>query len=142
MKKRIHFLFTVVYLLFALIACNNKCNVDDIEVSEILALSSKEKGIKYCKLLEAALTGDKKAILDLSLLEFSDATGYDHGSILVDLIIKIGEDKYIGAISTTNKQQKGIIKSYIDVGLEYGNNNLIKNKDMKDSFLHLYLVLK
>lgn len=132
-----------IYILpLFIISCNNKCEVDNIEVSELLGTVAKEKSIDYCELLKVALTGDKNAIKTLSLLEFDNAVGYDHGAVIVSLITAVGETEYIKAISTTNKEQKNLIHSYIDVGLEYGNNPLIKEKDFKNTFPKLYIFLR
>ena len=135
-------IIAVSFLLLLANSCNNKCIVDNIEVSELLSTVAKEKSIDYCELLKVALTGDKNAIKKLSLLEFDNAVGYDHGEVIVDLITAIGEAKYIKAIETTNVEQKNLINSYVDVGLEYGNNSLIKGKDFKTAFPVLYIFLK
>lgn len=142
MKLNFCNIISVCFLLLLVNSCSNKCVVDNIEVSELLGTVAKEKSIDYCELLKVALTGDKNAIKKLSLLEFDNAVGYDHGAVIVDLITAIGETEYIKAISTTNREQKNLIHSYIDVGLEYGNNSLIKEKDFKSAFPDLYVFLK
>lgn len=142
MKLNFCNIISVCFLLLLVNSCSNKCVVDNIEVSELLGTVAKEKSIDYCELLKVALTGDKNAIKKLSLLEFDNAVGYEHGAVIVDLITIIGETEYIKAISTTNKEQKNLIHSYIDVGLEYGNNSLIKEKDFKSAFPNLYAFLK
>lgn len=93
-------------LLLFVNSCSNKCVVGNIEVSEALGTVAKEKSIDYCELLKAALAGDKNAIKKISLLEFDNAIGYDHGAVIVDLIIAIGEREYIKTISTVNSKQK------------------------------------
>jgi len=132
---------SVYFLLLLAISCNNKCIVNNIEVSELLGTVAKEKSIDYCKLLKTALTDDKSAIKKLSLLEFDNAAGYDHGVVIVDLITVVGEAEYMKAISTANKEQKILINSYINVGLEYGNHHL-QGKDFKNVFPDLYVFLK
>lgn len=139
MKLNFCKILSVSFLLLLVNSCSNKCVVDNIEVSELLGTVAKEKSIDYCGLLKVALTGDKNAIKKLSLLEFDNAVGYDHGEVIVDLITVIGEKEYIKAISTVNKEQKNLISSYIDVGLEYGNNPLVKGKDFKTAFPKLYI---
>ncbi|MDY3529838.1 hypothetical protein PG593_08625 [Riemerella anatipestifer] len=134
-------IIAISFLFLHTNSCNNKCIVDNIEVSELLGTVAKERSIDYCKLLKVALTGDKNAIKKLSLLEFDNAVGYDHGEVIVDLITVIGESEYIKAISTVNRDQKKIINSYIDVGLEYGNNPLLKGKNCKNAFPNLYVFL-
>lgn len=94
---------SVSFLLLFIPSCNHKCVVNKIVISELLSTVAKERSIDYCKLLETALTGDENAIKKLSLLVFSDAVGYDHGSVIVDLITNIGEVKYIKSISAINR---------------------------------------
>lgn len=134
MSVKFQIVLLTVFLFFITFSCSNKCEIEGIEVSDLLVISSGEKGVKYCDLLSESLRGDENAILGLSLLEFSNSTGYDHGSVLVDLILKIGEKKYIQAISQTSREQKNLIQSYLDVGLEYGNNATIKSKDIAIAF--------
>jgi hypothetical protein len=142
MSVKFQIVLLTVFLFFIALSCSNKCEVEGIEVSELLVTSSGEKGVKYCDLLSESLRGDENAILGLSLLEFSNSTGYDHGSVLVDLILKIGEEKYIQAISQTNREQKILIQSYLDVGLQYGNDSSIKSKNLTKAFPNLYSVLQ
>lgn len=133
---------SVSFLLLFISSCSNKCVVNNIEVSELLGTIANKRAIDYCGLLETALTGDENVIKKLSLLEFNDAVGYDHGSVIVDLIIAIGEAKYIDSFPGINREQKWLIESYIDVGLEYGNNPVVKGKDLKNAFPGLYLFLR
>lgn len=142
MNPNFYKIILVCFLLLLVNSCSNKCVVDNIEVSELLGTVAKEKSIDYCGLLKVALTGDKNAVKKLSLLEFDNAVGYEHGEVIVDLITAIGETEYIKAISTANKEQKNLINSYIDVGLEYGNNPLVKGKNFKSAFPDLYVFLK
>jgi len=134
--------YNILFILLSFCcSCKNKCIVNNIEISELLYTVSQNKSINYCKLLKTAIKGDSDAIKKLSLLEFYDAAGYDHGSVIVDLIFSISEEKYIKSISTINRAQKDWIKCYIDVGIEYSNNPLIKHRDFKTVFPDLYLFL-
>lgn len=123
-------------------SCSNKCVIGNIEVSELLSTVAKEQSINYCELLKKALTGNEDSIKKLSLFEFNDAVGYDHGAVIVNLIFQIGEVRYIKSISTINGEQKDLINSYIDVGLNYGNNPKKNDKDLKNVFPDLYVFLR
>lgn len=133
-------------MLVALVSVScgtNKCtSIDDIEVSELLLISSNKQDYNYCALLEKAVKEDSRSIKELSLLQFYDAVGYDHGSVIVDLILLIGEMKYIDAIRDITPNDKLVIKAYIDVGLEYGNNPALKDKNLKTVFPELSVFLK
>lgn len=133
MNLPIHF-FKIVVLIPLLISCRDNCNIKGIEVGELLNSVSKEQSINYCELLESATDGDNDAIRKLSLLDFSDGAGYEHGEIIVDLIIMIGEKKYIAALGSINDKQKEIVKSYLEVGLSYSSNAKIKSKNLKVAF--------
>ena len=124
-------------------SCNNKSEkVHGIDVSPLLTEVAKEQNIDYCKLLENALKGDTNSILQISLLEFYDGCGYDHGAVLVDLIQMIGEDTYIKSIRTTNEAQRYRILGYLEVGLLYATPNMYdSNKTVENGFPRLYSFL-
>jgi len=138
--KKYCLLIIIVFLLFA---CNNdKCkNVQDIVVSNLI-LETIDSSKNYCNLLDKAIRGDKSSIEKISLLNLYDGSGYDHGFVLIQLIEKIGEDSYIKALKKKglSNDEKSKIKSYLDVGLEYGSKEN-KNKMLKDIYpnIHNYL---
>lgn len=145
MKINYYFILNVIIIFFCINlipSCKDSCNIRGIEVSELLSVSAKEKHINYCALLKTALDNNKEAVKELSLLEFYDAAGYDHGSVLVDLILLIGEEKYIESISTFNPNQKKLVKSYIEVGLLYGENQNLVGKNFENSFPKLDIFLR
>ena len=133
----------IAILLLASASCgNNQCtSVADIEVSELLLISSNKQDYNYCGLLKKAVKEDENSIKKLSLLQFYDAVGYDHGSVIVDLILLIGEAKYLDAINDITPKEKSTIMGYIDVGLEYGNNPAVKDQTLKTAFPELYAFL-
>jgi len=132
----------LLFLFLFFQSCSNSCNVSGINVSELLSVASKEKGIDYCSLLNKAIKQDEIAIRKLSLLEFNDATGYDQGAVIVDLILELGEKKYISSISEISNKEKILIESYIDIGVEYSDRPELKNKNSKNAFPKLYIFLK
>ena len=134
---KISFAFNLVYLF----SCSNKCNIGGIEVTELLSTVANERSIDYCALLKTANSGDSNSIKKLSLMEFNDAVGYDHGAVVIDLVLKIGEDNYLAAISNFNRSEKKIVESYLDIGLKYGSAATWKNKDLQDLFPKLYAFL-
>ncbi|MCU7616202.1 hypothetical protein NZ698_03245 [Chryseobacterium sp. PBS4-4] len=98
----------MILVFCCILACNRHCNVKGIVVTEQLLIVSQEKSVAYCELLDLALNGNNQAIKQLSLIDFKDSAGYDHGAILVKIICKIGEEKYIYAIHSLNLEQKKI----------------------------------
>lgn len=113
--------------------------VNGIVVSELLIVVSDEKyNIDYCKLLKKATTNDVNSIKQLALLDFYDGASYDHGIVVVDLIELIGEDKFIHSLKTINIEQKKWIKGYIEVGLEYRDNQNLQAQTLKEVFPKIY----
>lgn len=135
----------ILLLLIMLSACFVNCSrnkvVEGIEVSELLLTVSKEQHINYCNLLSEALEGNINSIRELTLLEFYDATAYDHSSVIVDLIEVIGEDKFIQSLNSISTKQKQIAKGYIEAGLEFSNNPKLQSKTFKNAFPKTYVFL-
>jgi hypothetical protein len=138
MKK---ILLLLIILSVCFVNCSRHKDVNGIEVSELLLFSSKKQHINYCNLLREAIKGNDNSIREITLLEFYDATAYDHSSVIVDLIEIIGEDKFIQSLHSMNKRQKQIAKGYIQVGLEYSNNKQLQLKTFKDAFPKIYMCL-
>ena len=132
--------YLVIFLQF--LSCNSPCNVNNIEVSELLLIKSKENAYPYCSLLENSIEGDENAIRELSVLDFFDSAGYDHGAVLVDLIGILGEKEFINAIAAVDKKERNKIEAYLDVGLMYGGNPDLEGKSGEEVFPELYAFLK
>lgn len=129
-------------ICFNIVACSEKCTVGNIQVSELLGSVSNEYKLNYCTLLENAMEGDKTSIREISLLNFENAVEYDHGGVLINLILNIGEDKYLDAIKPLNKKQKNNLIWRLELGIEYGDNDFTKKEQLKDLFpkINKYLI--
>ena len=130
-KKIIIILLVTVTLIGVFLLMSNKIyfsgkDVKGIYVDEELRIATDYHwGINYCKLLDDAISGDDKSIRELSLLNYSGdgEPAYDHGDVLVKLIDRIGEDKFISAFGNDlSARDKKSIRNYLSVGLEYGDN--------------------
>lgn len=68
---------------------------------------------------------DKKEIGIINLINFktNGAGSYDLGSILAQLIYKLGENDFIFLTKNLNNQQKIELKSLLEAGFEFGDNN-------------------
>jgi hypothetical protein len=77
--------------------------------------------IDYVNVVKMASEGSEKDIYLLCSLEFDGAFAYDHGSVLVDIIDILGEDKCVDMMKDINKQQAEYFVRYLSVGLEYGH---------------------
>lgn len=141
--KKINLYFIIVLITgLTLLSCNSKCSVEGIDVPETIQISSKEKGINYCELLEKSLQKEKNSVVKLSLLDFDGSSGYDHGTILVDLVKKLGEDEYIVLINQVNSNEKKKIEAYLEVGLMYHYDDKLKEKSVDESFPKLSTFLR
>ena len=124
--------------LICFVCCKSKV-ISGIYVSESLLIVSEEQGIDYCKLLSKAVNGDDVSIMQLSILKIYESTGYDHGAVIVDLIERIGEDKFIHSLKIVSAEQKNLVKWCIEAGIEYGNNPSLHGKAFKEVFPKVYI---
>lgn len=141
MMIKLKLIFSGILLISTVSSCRLSCDVKDISVSELLLESAVDKGIDYCDVVTKASLNDDDAIKQISVMDFDNAVGYDHGAVLVDLILKIGEQKYIEIITAFTKEDKNRIKGYLRVGLEYGGNPQVKSKSIDEAFPKLYIFL-
>lgn len=123
--------------LVCFVCCEGRV-INGIDVSELLLVVSEERGIDYCTLLSKAVSGDDVSIMHLSTLTICDGAGYDHGAVIVDLIKRIGEDKFIHSLKTASAEQKNLIKMYIEAGLEYGNNHTLQGNAFEEVFPKIF----
>jgi len=118
-------------------------SVRGIMVTTILIVNCEEKyNINYCKLLKKATANNANAIRQLTLLKFSGCeTSYDHGAVIVGLIKRLGEDKFINSLGEISVQQRHSLESDIMAGMEYGGYSQLKDKTIKDAFPKIYTFL-
>jgi len=115
--------------------------VNGILVTSYLIDNASLRLINYRGLLERATKNDAKSIKKLTLLEFHNGIGYDHGTVIVSLIETVGEDNFIQSLTRINNEQKRKIRSYIKVGLAYGHNPNFENKTFEEVFPKIYIFL-
>jgi len=111
---------------FAVFYCWNNycCNVEGIEPSYLLLTLSNmdDYDYDYCASLNKALEGDLLALKRLTLFRFSDGATYDHGIVLLEVIDRIGEKKYLEAVKDFSKKEKKTIDRYLNAGLNFSQN--------------------
>ena len=133
--------FTLYSIFLICFVCCKGRVISGIYVSESLLIVSEGQGIDYCKLLSKAINGDDVSIMQLSILNFYESVGYDHGAVIVDLIEQIGENKFIHSFKIANTEQRNLVKWYIEAGLEYGNDPSLHGKAFKEVFPKVYIFL-
>lgn len=135
----------VICTLICIFLINFCCCADDscknnagIKVSELLELYASSHSITYCNLLEKAINKDTLALNSFLRLEIMDGAGYDHGEVLMELFLYLGEDFIISTTSGLSRKEITRVKNYIKVGIEY--TKLGYEKDFSRLFPNLYQI--
>jgi len=118
---------TVVYFFKKNVYCNN---IENISISDSLLLVAYDYNYDYCNLIREALIGKEKAIIEFSLLEFSDGMIYEHGEIIIKIIKKIGERKFLNLLRKykISYENKRIIYYYVLSGFPLQDEEIFKKK--------------
>ncbi len=97
-------------------------------------MSYKLKGI-----IDSAFRLESDAFIDF--IELSNTvdgeSAYDLGYVLTQIIYMIGEDEFLKTINNFTNDEKEILISFINVGLEYGDNdydNIQDNRRIENEF--------
>ncbi|MEG1199869.1 MAG: hypothetical protein RSD53_10785 [Algoriella sp.] len=97
-------------------------------------MSYKLKGI-----IDSAFRLESDAFIDF--IELSNTvdgeSAYDLGYVLTQIIYMIGEDEFLKTINNFTNDEKEILISFINVGLEYGDNdydNIQDNRKIENEF--------
>lgn len=127
--KQIKFLFLLTSLLSAVLgfSCDSSSGEANCErYSEELGLSHLLKqntqnccSEPLCSLIESSLQGNQKSLLEIMQIETWNATSYDHGVLLVNLLRKLGEPHFVKTIYPLSFYERQRILSLLEVGLEY-----------------------
>jgi hypothetical protein len=139
-KKNVSSLIVSVLILLQLSCTNEPRSIGGIYVSELLLISAEQK-YSYSNLVEKSLKKDISSLKKISTLMISDAAGYDHGTVLVGIITSIGEKEYIKLVGTLTNEEKRNLISYLEVGIEYGDEQY-KGKTLEEVFPLLTEYLK
>ena len=115
------YIYIIVLIIFY--SCINRDKeIEGIYVSVALQDFADSRDIDYCILLNKSLHFHKGRIKEFSLLCFDGVGSYDHGGVLIDLIAKIGQDKFIEELSNTTQNERLLIRTTLEGGLEYHHN--------------------
>ena len=101
---------------------------------------------KLRKLVCQTLNKDEKALSILNNFQCGGGAGcYDLGFIVTQIIYRLGEQEFINMVSKLNSEEYISLKSLIEVGLEYGDNDRdgkMDEKKIENEFPSLYKLLK
>jgi len=116
MKKIILFI-----LLLGVISCK-KSQVSDIKIGNTLTENQSYSQNKILiTLIEQVIKGNTKALSQLIKFDCGSSSGcYDLGSVITQIIVKIGESKFLVMAKQLDKNDISTLKGFISVGLEYG----------------------
>lgn len=126
--------------LISIVICNS-CNEDNCSVNVGFKLSYhlfeniNINGSTYCDLVNESFTGKLNSILALSRLKIEGGASYEHGAVLIEIIDKIGEKKYLKIFCQLNQEErKYLYYSIIFAGLDFTENLKYKNKSIDKVF--------
>jgi tRNA 2-selenouridine synthase SelU len=80
---------------------------------------------KVRNVIKSSLKYEQNALKDFIKLtdKVDGESSYDLGFVLTQIINRIGEQKFIELTKNLNSAERKLLKNYIEVGLEYGDNN-------------------
>jgi len=121
MRLKIFLIFT---FFTSLISCSVK-EYDGIKIPYSIHVRTDFLDRKVRNVIKSALNYESKAFKEFIELsnEVDGESGYDLGYVLTQIINRIGEDKFIELTKELTNNEKQLLKSFIRVGLEYGDNN-------------------
>jgi len=138
--KRAYLLFVVCLFL---VCC--KTEVENIKIGNTLYeqqdLSTNKR---FADLIKRTLSRDSAALIELINFNCGGAAGcYDLGSVITQIVNRIGEYKFLKMVSQFSNQQKLQIRNFIVVGLEYGYrlNVDMENKTIDKQFPEIDKIL-
>jgi len=146
-KKRLFFIVLSVCLVLLLYntlsffvdAINDSEEVNGIYIGrEILHCAYDKKFINYRKLVRKAIKGNARAIRKIALIdcESSASSFIFNGSVLIDIIEIIGEERFIHIVRNMNKNQKILLRAGIFGGMDIQEH--LKGKKFKEVFPKIY----
>lgn len=128
-------------VVFAIPFFLSACNYDNcssrlgFNLDYHLFTDVKIAGTYYCGLVNGALDGDKEAIINLSKVAVYDFASYQHGAVLIEVIDRITERRYVEIIKPvlTEKEIRKVA-SYLMGGLDFTDNTKYTRKTFAQAF--------
>lgn len=126
MKK----ILLIVILIF-FIACN-KSEIEGIEIGNTLVeTQTYSENQKLIASISGTLNQDSNSLVSLLHISTDGAGGYDLGSVITQIIYKVGEEDFLKMTESLNVEEKNLLTGFIEVGLEYGYQIDAKNPNQK-----------
>lgn len=147
MKVKIIIFIISIHFTYLLNGCKSKnyCTIIEneykITLSSLLQEHNNIGNISYCELIYFSVQKNKNSIIDLIRYPVEDAISYDHGYIITQILLIIGED-IILEIYKSGKltiEDLELLKSLIEVGIEYGDF-VLEDSTPKKLFPKIYKI--
>jgi hypothetical protein len=80
------------------------------------------------QLISLALHHDSQALAELVAFDCGGAARcYDLGDVILQLLCRVGEPEFMRMTANFSTQQQREVRSFLEVGLEYGSHSTRKN---------------
>lgn len=134
--RKILFLFS--FTLFTILCSCNKDNCSTklgFTLSYNLFDEVDVNGDTYCDLVSKSLNSNETAIIELCKLKFNDGASYEHGAVIIEVINKISEKKFITIFNRLDdKEKKYLYNSILCAGLEFTTDEDYKGTHISKAF--------
>lgn len=136
----ISIIICLIFIIYFFCTKNKEYYV--IKPDKLLIENAESRGINYIYLLEKSTNKDKKSLKVLVNLEFYNANSYDHGVVIVELILLLGEEHFIKSLQNINQKNRKKILSYLNAGIVYNKKVYINSKNIQVLFPEIEAFLK
>jgi hypothetical protein len=80
-----------------------------------------------CQLISRSLHHDSQALAELVAFDCGGAAGcYDLGDVFIQILCRVGEPEFMRMTASFSPQQQQEVRSFLEVGLEYGGSSVRK----------------
>lgn len=133
----------VIIMLSAFSCRTNNCSdVLGFQLDTHLFDSIDVDGKSYCDLINEAMNGERKSVIELSLINIYDFASYQHGAVLIEVINKLSEVEYLRIINQLEREKIKTIYYYVKAGLDFTPNQKYKNKSIETLFPEMTKLVK
>ena len=85
---------------------------------------------QMCQLISRSLHHDNQALAELVAFDCGGAARcYDLADVITQILCRVGEPEFMRMTATFSTQQQRDVRSFIEVGLEYGQHSVRKRRD-------------
>lgn len=116
--------FSILLSTVILLSCSVK-EYKGIKIPYSIYIRTDFLDRKVRNVIKSALNSNPNTFKDyIKLSETVDGeSAYDLGFVLTQIINRIGEDEFLELTKNLNSNEKQLLRGFIEVGLEYGDNN-------------------